>query len=246
MTNRFIAASLAALAATPAFAEPVTLKAGVFLPPSAAFAAPFARWAEHVNGVCAEHVKIDISGPEAIGSFEQPNALKIGVLDMLATPGTYYKGDMIEVDTTGSGRHSAAEQRGERRVGDVEPPAQREDERAVFDRLRRRRSVFSSGARTSPRMAGSKASACGRRPFTRRSFKASVPRPYSCRRPTSTPRLERGTVDGFGWPSWGISDFGWDKQTNYQHGPGLHERGDLDHRQSGPLEHACPDRRRPA
>ena len=33
--------------------------------------------------------------------------------------------------------------------------------------------------------------------------------------------LERGTVDGYGWPTWGISDFGWQEHTAYQHGPGF-------------------------
>jgi TRAP-type C4-dicarboxylate transport system substrate-binding protein len=33
--------------------------------------------------------------------------------------------------------------------------------------------------------------------------------------------LERGTVDGYGWPLWGIADFGWHKYTKYRYGPGF-------------------------
>jgi TRAP-type C4-dicarboxylate transport system substrate-binding protein len=33
--------------------------------------------------------------------------------------------------------------------------------------------------------------------------------------------LERNTVDGYGWPLWGIADFGWHKYTKYRHGPGF-------------------------
>jgi TRAP-type C4-dicarboxylate transport system substrate-binding protein len=33
--------------------------------------------------------------------------------------------------------------------------------------------------------------------------------------------LERGAVDGYGWPLWGIADFGWQKYTKYRHGPGF-------------------------
>jgi TRAP-type C4-dicarboxylate transport system substrate-binding protein len=33
--------------------------------------------------------------------------------------------------------------------------------------------------------------------------------------------LERGAVDGYGWPLWGIADFGWHKYTKFRHGPGF-------------------------
>ena len=42
--------------------------------------------------------------------------------------------------------------------------------------------------------------------------------------------LERGTVQGYGWPLWGIDDFGWDKLTKMQDRSRLLQR----HRQ-------CPD-----
>jgi TRAP-type C4-dicarboxylate transport system substrate-binding protein len=33
--------------------------------------------------------------------------------------------------------------------------------------------------------------------------------------------LERGAVDGYGWPLWGVQDFGWHKYTKYRYGPGF-------------------------
>jgi TRAP-type C4-dicarboxylate transport system substrate-binding protein len=32
--------------------------------------------------------------------------------------------------------------------------------------------------------------------------------------------LERGTVDGYAWPIWGIADFGWHKHTKFRVEPG--------------------------
>ncbi|MGA8258909.1 MAG: hypothetical protein WB783_01725 [Arenicellales bacterium] len=29
------------------------------------------------------------------------------------------------------------------------------------------------------------------------------------------------TVDGHGWPNWDVSDFDWEKHTQYQYGPGF-------------------------
>jgi len=34
--------------------------------------------------------------------------------------------------------------------------------------------------------------------------------------------LERGTVQGYGWPLWGIEDFGWDKLTKIRIDPGFY------------------------
>jgi TRAP-type C4-dicarboxylate transport system substrate-binding protein len=33
--------------------------------------------------------------------------------------------------------------------------------------------------------------------------------------------LERNAVDGYGWPLWGLADFGWHKYTKYRYGPGF-------------------------
>ena len=34
--------------------------------------------------------------------------------------------------------------------------------------------------------------------------------------------LERGTVQGYGWPLWGINDFGWEKLTKIRNDPGFY------------------------
>ena len=34
--------------------------------------------------------------------------------------------------------------------------------------------------------------------------------------------LERGAVQGYGWPLWGINDFGWDKLTKIRIDPGFY------------------------
>ncbi len=33
--------------------------------------------------------------------------------------------------------------------------------------------------------------------------------------------LERKTIDGYGWPLWGVKSFGWAKFTKYRYGPGF-------------------------
>ena len=68
----------------PVQAAEVALKAASFLPARATVAKPFHAWVADVNKACAGKVKISVVGPAAIGSLEQWNAVKNGVVDMKA------------------------------------------------------------------------------------------------------------------------------------------------------------------
>jgi len=52
-------------------------------------------------------------------------------------------------------------------------------------------------------------------------FKSLGAQPLRMAAPQVYTALERKTVDGYGWPLWGIKYFGWDKHTKYRHGPGF-------------------------
>jgi TRAP-type transport system periplasmic protein len=52
-------------------------------------------------------------------------------------------------------------------------------------------------------------------------FKSLGALPVRMAPPAVHTALERNTVDGYGWPLWGIADFGWHKYTKYRHGPGF-------------------------
>ncbi|MEM8813585.1 MAG: TRAP transporter substrate-binding protein DctP [Pseudomonadota bacterium] len=218
LTKIAVAGIAASLSVAPALAEPVSIKAGVFLPPRAAFAAPFARWVEKVNEVCAEHVSIDVTGPEAMNAFEQPNAMKIGVLDMLATPGTYYKGDMIEIDTMVLGNVPMTEQRAN---GAWEYLNRLHNQKMNAHYLTAYGDgiqffIWSNTKSEDGRFDGQRLRSS---PIYETFFQSLGATTVQLPPPQVYTALERKTVDGFGWPSWGIADFGWDKLTDYQHGP---------------------------
>ena len=92
-------------------AEAVKLKAASFLPQRVIFAKHFYEWADKVNEECMGEVELSVVGPEAIGSLEQWNAVKTGVIDRHFGPPNYYKGAAIEADVTILAKNSAAEQR---------------------------------------------------------------------------------------------------------------------------------------
>jgi TRAP-type C4-dicarboxylate transport system substrate-binding protein len=88
-------ALVAGHAAAPS-AQEAKLRAANFLPSNQSFGIPFKRWVDEVNKQGKGIVQIDIVGPEAIPTPEQPNAVKTGVVDMHHGPGTFYRGTLIE------------------------------------------------------------------------------------------------------------------------------------------------------
>ena len=206
--------------ATHAGAAEVKLKAAAFLPVKAIYVQQFARFTDEVNKRCAGSVSISTVGPEAIKSLEQWNALKNGVVDMHYGPPNYYVGALPEGDVISVARNESAEQRrngawklingvhtqklnawylthlmnGVRFHIYTNKPAQG----AKFDDLRLRST-----------------------PIYDTFFKSLGALPVRMAPPEVYTGLERGTVDGYGWPLWGIADFGWHKYTKYRYGPGF-------------------------
>lgn len=203
-------------------AAEVKLKAASFLPGRAVYAKMFYRWVSEVNKQCAGKIKISVVGPAAIKSLEQWRALKDGVIDMHYGPANYYKGVMVEADAPILANVSSAEQR-------------KNGAWAIMNKLHNKKmnawylTHILNGVKfylytNKPKKAGVK-------PFDGfrlRSvniydefFRSQGAKPVRMGAPSIYTALERGTVDGYGWPLWGITDFSWHKFTKYRHGPGF-------------------------
>lgn len=223
-----LAAGFAAVAAVGfgagvAQANEVKLTAAVFLPTKSIFGAPFARWVEAVNKECAGKVSIVVRGPDAVKAFEQPNALKTGVIDMMAGPPAYYKGMMVEGETQILSTISAPEQR-------------KSGAWAFLNKLHNEKvnawylSTYGQGVRFhvySVKPAGKggdfKGLTMRATPNYRAFLQSRGARTVNLPPPDVYTALERGTVDGYGWPLWGITDFGWEKLTKYRYDPGFYD-----------------------
>ena len=202
-------------------ADEVTLKAVSFLPLTASFGWPFARFVDQANEQCAGSVKINVLPPGSIKAFEQPNALKTGVVDMMSGPPNYYKGTLVEGDAPVLSNLSTAEQRSN-------------GAQAYLNKLHNEKlnaqyltafgndipfHIYTSKPMVDGRMDG----------FTMRTapiyhafFESLGARVVAMPPPDIYTALERGTVDGFGWPLWGVSDFGWDKVAKHRYDPGFY------------------------
>jgi len=87
-----------ALAASAASAQE-TLTAVHAFPETLIYTKSFLEFVDKVNERGEGVVRIDVrGGPEAIGMFQQPDAVRDGVVDMVYTPGSFYAGALPEKD----------------------------------------------------------------------------------------------------------------------------------------------------
>jgi len=203
-------------------AAEVTLRAAMFLPPKASFGWPFAKWVDHVNKACEGKVRINTVGPEAVGAFEQPNALRTGVIDMMAGPPAYYKGMMVEGDTAILSNMTLVEQR---ESGAWEMLNKLHNEKVNAWYL----TAYGNGVKfhiyTSKPLKDGRLDGMTMRtsPNYLAFFRDLGGRTINMPPPDVYTAMERGTVDGYGWPLWGIGDFGWDRVTKFRYDPGFYD-----------------------
>ena len=76
-------------------------------PPVLVYARTFLELVDEINkrGEGVVHITVK-GGPEAIGMFEQPNAVRDGVVDMVHTPGSFYGASVPEIDAMVSAKNT--------------------------------------------------------------------------------------------------------------------------------------------
>ena len=87
-----------ALAASAVSAQEVLTAVHAF-PATLIYTKSFLEFVDKVNAAGEGVVQIEVrGGPEAIGMFQQPDAVRDGVVDMVYTPGSFYAGALPEKD----------------------------------------------------------------------------------------------------------------------------------------------------
>jgi len=101
----------AALVAPNAHAED-TLSAVHAFPDTLIYTQSFLSFVDKVNEAGEGVIRIDVrGGPEAIGMFQQPDAVRDGIVDMVYTPGSFYGGTVPEKDAMVASNLTAVETR---------------------------------------------------------------------------------------------------------------------------------------
>ena len=89
-----------------------TITAVHAFPETLVYTQSFLQFVEAVNERGEGVIRIDVrGGPEAIGMFQQPDAVRDGVVDMVYTPGSFYAGALPEKDAMVTSNRTAGEVR---------------------------------------------------------------------------------------------------------------------------------------
>ncbi|WP_323019431.1 TRAP transporter substrate-binding protein DctP [Pararhodobacter sp.] len=206
-----------------AHADEVTLRASAFVPTSTTYGVPFQLYVDRVNETGAGLVQIRVvGGPEAIPANEQPNALTAGVLDIIATPPSYTKGQFVEADAQSLTNLSFAEQRESGAVDAL-------SELAVERMNARYLTGYGTGVPfhiylTEPISSLDDLSGQRLRGQTTYNllFNALGIDSTAVAAPEVFTALERGVISGVGWAFWGLGDFGWDRLITTRVDPGFY------------------------
>jgi TRAP-type C4-dicarboxylate transport system substrate-binding protein len=209
----------------PVGAEEVTLKSAVFVPPSTTYGIPFKRFVDRVNETGKGVLQIRIvGGPEAVPADGQAQAVKNGVLDVAAIPPAYYKSAMVEGDAQILSDMTVAEQRKSGAYAALNAIA--------GDRMNAMYlTTYGIGVPfhfyvTKDMTVAKPEDLSGLRfrgqPNYNALFKHYGIAGVNIAAPEVYTALERGTVQGYGWPLWGINDFGWEKLTKIRIDPGFY------------------------
>lgn len=203
--------------------EPVVLKATGFLPTGDPNYAFWEALVDKVNEESEGELVIEwIGGPEAVPGFEQFEAMRTGVVDIIVGCESYYGGLVTGVAYT---HLTELEPWEERESGYYDFRVELLKEHNVYY-LGRALSQFwfhiwTNKAVTTPQeLAGQKIRVSATyEPFVRELGCAPITLPggevYTA--------LERGTVDGFAWCVVGIVDFGWHEVCQYVLAPRIYQ-----------------------
>jgi TRAP-type C4-dicarboxylate transport system substrate-binding protein len=216
-----LAALLAAAAGTPS-AQEATLSAVVFVPKNTTFGEIFVRFVDHVNQEGKGLVKIDLrGGPDAIPTFEQGNAIKSGVVDMVSTAPTFYTNFCPECDA----QILAPKHTPELKKTPFWPILQKYTTQKLNSHIL---SAYGDGVgfhiwtSKPPQNNSLKGMRLRTTPNYTPLFTALGVSLVQTAPGEVLTALERGVVDGYGWPAIGMFDLGWGAHTKYRIDPGFY------------------------
>jgi TRAP-type transport system periplasmic protein len=216
------AASVQTASAQASAQQEVTLRAVSAFAEKTTYSRGFELFIERVNKDGKGVLQINyIGGPKAMPPFETGNALKSGVIDIANSTGAFYTNVMPEADSWKLTERPMAELR---KNGGFDYMAQLYAEKmnAIF--LARHVDnnpfhLYLNKPISSADLTGLKLRIT---PVYRDFFQALGATVVQTAPGEVYTALERGVVDGYGWPITGVFDLGWNEKTKYRVDPGFY------------------------
>jgi len=222
---RLAAAILVACACGPALAQEVTLRAVSAFQEGTTYARNFERFIDHVNAQGRGVIRINyIGGPRAIPTFEVGNAVRGNVVDIANVSGAFYTNLLPEGDALKLATRPMSEQR---QNGAWQFINQLHNERVNAWYLARQfqnihyHFYFRSLPQGIERLdlAGMRIRST---PIYQALVEALGAQPITIAPGEVFIAMERGVVNGYGWPIPGVFDLGWQQVTRYRLEPGFY------------------------
>ena len=214
-----VAASFTAAAS----AQEVTLRLVSAFAENGIYVQRLLPWVQKVNAEGKGVLQINfIGGPKAIPTFEVGNAVKTGVVDLAMNTGAFYTNVMPEADFLKLTQIPIAEQR---RNGAFDAINKVWNEKGNMQYLARMVEnqpfhVYTNKKIDKPDLSGLKIRIT---PVYRDFFLALNASVITTPPGEVYTALERGVVDGYGWPIGGIFDLNWHEKTKYRIDPGFYD-----------------------
>jgi len=216
-----LAAALAA-ASSIACAQEVTLRVVSAFAENTQYVKNFEGFMKKLNAEGKGTLQINfIGGPKAMPPFEVGNAVRTGVVDIGMTTGAFYTTIMPEADALKLTQIPAPELR---KNGAYELINKIWNEKANMQYLGRVIDftpfhLYLTKKIDKPDLTGLKIRIT---PVYREFFQAIVATVMQTAPGEVYTALERGVVDGYGWPINGIFDFNWQEKTKFRVDPGFY------------------------
>jgi len=222
---RFIAAVVAAVLAVPlaASAQEVTLKVVSAFPETSTYVKRLESWIERVNQDGKGTLRLNfIGGPKAIPTFEVGNAVRTGVVDMAMSTGAFYTNVFPESDALKLTQMPIAEQRKTGAYDYINRLWNQKGNMYYLARIVEHQSfhVYLNKKIDKPDLTGLKIRVT---PVYRDFFTALGATVMQTAPGEVYTALERGVVDGYGWPVGGIFDLNWHERTKFRVDPGFYD-----------------------
>ncbi|WP_299453036.1 TRAP transporter substrate-binding protein DctP [uncultured Pigmentiphaga sp.] len=214
---------LCAAAVGRADAQERTLRLVSAFPENGIYVQHLQAWIKQFNAQGKGILQINfLGGPKTMPPFEVGNAVKSGVVDMALNTGAFYTNVLPEADFLKLGEVPIAEQR---KNGAFAAINQVWNEKANMQYLARMVEnqpfhLYINKKIDKPDLTGMKIRIT---PVYREFFQALSANVITTPPGEVYTALERGVVDGYGWPIGGIFDLNWHEKTKFRVDPGFYD-----------------------
>jgi TRAP-type C4-dicarboxylate transport system substrate-binding protein len=211
------------LLAPAASAQEATLKVVSAFPESSLYVKRLETWIARVNDEGKGVLRLTfIGGPKAIPTFEVGNAVRTGVVDIAMSTGAFYTNVFPESDALKLTRMPIAEQRKNGAYDYISRVWSQKGNMHYLVRIVEHQPfhVYLNKKIDKPDLTGLKIRVT---PVYRDFFTALGATVMQTAPGEVYTALERGVVDGYGWPIGGIFDLNWQERTKYRVDPGFYD-----------------------